>query len=202
MIATGTDIKPLEIVMFMRTVKSRNLLRADEGPRRPRHQRHRLPGRHARRARARPTSCIVDSVGVTETELTDTQPLDRKPTVAARQAASSSSPFGNRDPDVLSSLAGRLARLDRSSTKPDREALAELAGGVSLARDRRAASSTRSTPTGSVDAARGRRTDATRPTTQVAAAAKQLARRGRRAAGGEPRAPRAHRRRRAARTSR
>ena len=34
MIATGTDIKPLEIVFFMRTVRSRELLRADEGPRR------------------------------------------------------------------------------------------------------------------------------------------------------------------------
>ena len=34
MIATGTDIKPLEIVFFMRQVRSRELLRADEGPRR------------------------------------------------------------------------------------------------------------------------------------------------------------------------
>jgi type I restriction enzyme, R subunit len=45
MIATGTDIKPMEIVMFMRAVKSRVLLRADEGPRRARHR-----GSRSRRA--------------------------------------------------------------------------------------------------------------------------------------------------------
>ena len=38
MIATGTDVKPLECVMFMRNVKSPHLLRADEGPRRARHR--------------------------------------------------------------------------------------------------------------------------------------------------------------------
>ena len=35
MIATGTDVKPLECLLFMRDVRSRQLFRADEGPRHP-----------------------------------------------------------------------------------------------------------------------------------------------------------------------
>ena len=49
MISTGTDIKPLEVLLFMRPVQSRVLLRADEGPRHARHQPHRPAGRDARR---------------------------------------------------------------------------------------------------------------------------------------------------------
>src|SRR6516225_8288582 len=49
MIATGTDIKPLEIVHVHALGEVPQLLRANERPRRPRHLRHRLPIRHARR---------------------------------------------------------------------------------------------------------------------------------------------------------
>ena len=49
MIATGTDVKPLEIVFFMRTVKSRGLLRADERPGHPRDHTRRPAGGYARR---------------------------------------------------------------------------------------------------------------------------------------------------------
>jgi type I restriction enzyme R subunit len=40
--------------------------------------------------------------------------------------------FGNRDPGVASSLAGRLARLDKRLTKDDRAMLAGLSGGVDI----------------------------------------------------------------------
>ena len=40
--------------------------------------------------------------------------------------------FGNRDPEVASSLAGRLARLDKRLTKDDRALLAGLAGGADI----------------------------------------------------------------------
>ncbi len=48
-IATGTDVRPIEIVFFMRSAQP-DLLRADEGPRRAGHQRHRSPGGDPRRA--------------------------------------------------------------------------------------------------------------------------------------------------------
>jgi type I restriction enzyme R subunit len=70
---------------------------------------------------------IVDAVGVTETDLSETVPLDRKPTVSLDKLFKRIS-YGNRDPEVLSTIAGRLARLDRRLTQPDREELESLAG--------------------------------------------------------------------------
>jgi type I restriction enzyme R subunit len=74
---------------------------------------------------------IVDAVGVTETDLVETQPLDRQPTVPLDKLFKQIS-FGVRDPDLASTIAGRLARLDRRLTKEDREELEQLAHGLSL----------------------------------------------------------------------
>ena len=91
MIATGTDIKPLEIVMFMRSVKSRNFF-------------EQMKGRGVRvinptdiqsvtpDAKAKDHFVIVDCVGVTEHELSDTYPLDRKKTVPFGEAAGAGRP--------------------------------------------------------------------------------------------------------------
>ena len=130
MIATGTDVRPLECVFFMRSVKSRTYF-------------EQMKGRGVRvigdtdfqavtpDALAKDRFVIVDAVGVTETDLVETQPLDRQPTVALDKLFKQLS-FGSRDPDLVSTIAGRLARLDRRLTKEDREELEELAGGVSL----------------------------------------------------------------------
>ncbi len=40
--------------------------------------------------------------------------------------------FGNRETDVLSSLASRLARLDRQLSAPDRQLLTDAADGHSI----------------------------------------------------------------------
>jgi type I restriction enzyme, R subunit len=75
---------------------------------------------------------VVDAVGVTDTPLMETmQPLERKP-AASLESLFKQVGFGNRDPQVASSIAGRLARLDQHLTKDDREALAALAGGLDL----------------------------------------------------------------------
>ncbi len=68
---------------------------------------------------------IVDAVGVTETELVETQPLDRKPTVPLDKLLRQLS-WGVRDPDSLSTIAARLSRLDRRLTKDDRDQLEQL----------------------------------------------------------------------------
>ena len=126
MIATGTDVRPLECVFFMRSVKSRTYF-------------EQMKGRGVRvineadfqsvtpDARAKSRFVIVDAVGVTETDLADTQPLERKPTIPLDRLLKQVS-FGNRAPEVISSIAGRLARLDRQLTREDREELEELAG--------------------------------------------------------------------------
>jgi type I restriction enzyme, R subunit len=130
MIATGTDVRPLECVFFMRSVKSRTYF-------------EQMKGRGVRiigatdfqavtpDALAKERFVIVDAVGVTETDLVETQPLDRLPTVSLDKLFKQIS-FGVRDPDLASTIAGRLARLDRRLTKEDRDELEQLAGGLSL----------------------------------------------------------------------
>ncbi len=126
MIATGTDVRPLECVFFMRAVKSRTYF-------------EQMKGRGVRvideatfqsvtpDAKAKSRFVIVDAVGVTESDLSDTQPLDRKPTVPLDRLFKQLS-FGSREPDVVSTIAGRIARLERQLTKDDRDELEELAG--------------------------------------------------------------------------
>ncbi len=126
MIATGTDVKPLECVFFMRSVKSRTYF-------------EQMKGRGVRviepddlqsvtpDAKAKDRFVIVDAIGVTESDLSETVPLDRKPTVPLDKLFKRIS-YGNRDPEVLSTIAGRLARLDRRLSKTDREELEKFAG--------------------------------------------------------------------------
>jgi type I restriction enzyme, R subunit len=126
MIATGTDVKPLECVFFMRAVKSRTFFEQMKGRGvrviEPDDLRTVTPD-----APAKDRFVIVDAVGVTETDLSETVPLDRKPTVSLDKLFKRIS-YGNRDPEVLSTIAGRLARLDRRLTKGDREEVESLAG--------------------------------------------------------------------------
>ena len=126
MIATGTDIKPLEVVMFLRQVRSRNLF-------------EQMKGRGVRvindddfqlvsaGGRSKTRFVIVDAVGITEQELSDTHPLERRPTVSLEKLFQAVS-FGSTDPDVLSTIAGRLARLDRQLSAAEQAAVERTAG--------------------------------------------------------------------------
>lgn len=131
MIATGTDVRPLECLMFLREVKSRSLF-------------EQMKGRGARvvtttdlqavtpDAEAKTHFIIVDAVGVCETDLVDTHPLEKKPSVSFEKLLDAVA-FGNREKDVLSSLASRLARLDRQLNKVDQQIITGVAGGKPLA---------------------------------------------------------------------
>ena len=130
MIATGTDIKPVEVVFFMRNVRSRNFF-------------EQMKGRGVRiitptdfnsvtpDAPAKDRFVIVDAVGVTESELSDSYSLDRHPSVPFDKLLDLVA-MGDRDPDTLSSLASRLARLDRRLSPQDRRAVEAGTGGTSL----------------------------------------------------------------------
>ena len=76
---------------------------------------------------------IVDCVGMTETELADTQPLERKRTVSLK-ALLEHVAMGGTDPEVLSSLASRLARLDKQCGPEEHARVVEASGGPTLAR--------------------------------------------------------------------
>jgi type I restriction enzyme, R subunit len=109
MISTGTDIKPLECLLFMRNVKSRVYF-------------EQMKGRGTRvisstdfnavtpDALNKTRFVIVDAVGVCENDKTDSRPLERKPSIPFDKLLQLVA-LGNRDSDMLTSLAGRLARL-------------------------------------------------------------------------------------------
>jgi type I restriction enzyme R subunit len=130
MIATGTDVKPLECVFFMRGVKSRTYFEQMKGRGvrviNPTDLQQVTPD-----ARIKDHFVIVDAVGVTETPLMETKPLDRKPHVPLDRLFKDLA-FGKRDPDLVSSIADRLARLDLRLTQPDRVTLQEIANGTSI----------------------------------------------------------------------
>jgi type I restriction enzyme R subunit len=131
MIATGTDIKPVEIVVFMRTVKSRSFFEQMKGRGvrviKDDDLRGVNPGEHVHKDHF----VIVDCVGVCEHDLTDSRPMDVKKTVplpALLQAVS----LGNVEEEVLSSVAARLARLDTQLTEAERAQVRTASGGLDL----------------------------------------------------------------------
>ena len=132
MIATGTDIKPLEVVMFLRTVKSRSYFEQMKG----RGVRV-ISATEYRSVTQDPTVevkdhfVLIDCVGVCEGPLSDSFSLERKPS-AKLPTLLNAVGFGSTDPEILSTLASRLARLELHLSPPERERLAEISGGTPL----------------------------------------------------------------------
>ena len=126
MIATGTDVKPLECVVFMRLVKSRNYFEQMKG------RGVRVINPHDLRA-VTPDAAfkdrfvIVDAVGATETELNETQPMERSRTVPLDRLLQNVA-MGTYGPDEVSSVAVRLARLNTRLNRHEREQLEDSAG--------------------------------------------------------------------------
>lgn len=130
MIATGTDIKPVEIILFMRAVKSRTFF-------------EQMKGRGVRVIKAddlqsvtpdaakKDHFVIVDAVGVCEQDKTDARPMEKKPSVSFDTLLQAVA-LGSTDEDVLISIAGRLARMEHRITKADDQAIVKASGGHSL----------------------------------------------------------------------
>ena len=131
MIATGTDVKPLECLVFMRDVRSRNYFEQmkGRGTRTLDHDDLRKVTPSATTAKTH--YVIVDAVGVTKSLKTDSGPLISKPTVPLKDLAMGVM-MGARDEETISSLAGRLARLNRQLEDAERHRIKEQAGGVEL----------------------------------------------------------------------
>jgi type I restriction enzyme R subunit len=130
MIATGTDVKPLECLIFMRMVRSRNFF-------------EQMKGRGVRvvsdadlqgvspGATTKTRFVLIDAVGITEIDMGEAQPLERCKSVALKTLFEKVA-AGNRDADVISSIASRLNRLDRELTPSDRAELKTLAEDTDL----------------------------------------------------------------------
>ena len=131
MIATGTDVKPLECLLFMRDVRSRNYFEQmkGRGVRTLGHDDLRKVSPSA--ASGKTHYVIVDAVGVTKSLKTASEPLDSKPSVPLKDLAMSVM-MGASDEDTVSSLAGRLARLNQQLNATEQARVREQAGGVAL----------------------------------------------------------------------
>ena len=129
MIATGTDIKPLECVVFMRSVKSHGLF-------------EQMKGRGVRvipeadfqavtpDAKVKTHFVIVDCVGVMEEQKSD-PPLIRERGISFEKLLELVR-AGNRDEDVITTLAGRLDRMERRLEGVQRDAILQASGGTDL----------------------------------------------------------------------
>lgn len=129
MIATGTDVKSIEILMFMRLVKSAGLY-------------EQMQGRGVRVITSTDLTnvtpdgtkdrfVIVDAVGVVELEKAETVTMERLPTAAFGKLLDDIA-VGDTSDDVLITLAGRLSRLSRKLTDLDRQAIASASNGRSV----------------------------------------------------------------------
>ena len=133
MIATGTDIKPLECVFFLRGVSSSTYF-------------EQMKGRGARTtdpdefqsvtpdARNKTKFLLVDAVGVTDSPLVDARPLQppAKRSESLERLLSKAASYGLSAEDA-EALASRLSALQQQITEEEREELAEVSGGHTLA---------------------------------------------------------------------
>jgi type I restriction enzyme, R subunit len=126
MIATGTDVKPLECVFFMRDVRSGSYF-------------EQMKGRGARTlsdtdfqavtpdASTKNRFVIVDAVGVTEHTFVDAAPLERVRSVSLKKLLDKAAALTLTD-NEMATLASRLAKLELDLTAAERSELDGVAG--------------------------------------------------------------------------
>ena len=127
MISTGTDVKPIECVFFMRNVRSAGFFEQMKG----RGVRVVSPDKLRQvspSAKVKDRFIIVDAVGVCEEDRIDSRTLNRQPSKTLEPVLDYVA-RGGTDPDALTTLAGRLARLRRDFTQAQLAELKSLADG-------------------------------------------------------------------------
>ena len=129
MIATGTDVKPIECLIFMRDVRSKNYFEQMKGRGTRTLNKDDLQKVTPSATENKDHFVIVDAVGVTSSKKCDTRPLERKPTVSLKELMMNVT-LGARDEDTLTSLANRIIRLNSQMTNAERKQF-ETTVGVS-----------------------------------------------------------------------
>jgi type I restriction enzyme R subunit len=131
MIATGTDVKPLECLLFMRDVKSRNYF-------------EQMKGRGTRTIdldslkKVTPTAkftkdhfVIFDAIGVSKSLKTDIQPLDKKPSIPLKDLLRAIA-VGARDEGLFTTIASRLVGLEKQLTEKQKQEFEKKSGGKTI----------------------------------------------------------------------
>lgn len=131
MIATGTDVKPLECLIFMRDVKSKGYFEQMKGRGTRTIKLEDLKKVTPSAIATKDHFVIVDAVGVTKTNKTDSRPLERKRAVPLKDLMHAAM-MGTVDEDLFVSLAGRLGRIEKQITIEQKNKFQELAKGKSI----------------------------------------------------------------------
>lgn len=130
MIATGTDVKPLEVLLFMRDVKSINYFEQMKG-RGTRTINSNDLKLVSRTADSKTHFVIVDAVGAIKSKKTDSRPLERKRSVPLKDLLGAIT-MGVVEEDLFLSLANRLIRLEKQITESEKEKVLEYSEGKNL----------------------------------------------------------------------
>ncbi|PSM51441.1 type I restriction/modification system, restriction subunit [Campylobacter blaseri] len=130
MIATGTDIKALEVIIFLRDVKSSIYY-------------EQMKGRGVRtinsndlqsitpNAISKDKFYIIDAVGVTESKKSLSSTLERKKSLSLKKLLENVAK-GDISDDTLSTLAGRIVRIEANINNDDKNKIKSLTDGKSL----------------------------------------------------------------------
>jgi len=132
MIATGTDVKPIECLIFMRDVKSRNYFEQMKGRGTRTLEYDDLKKVTPSATSSKTHFVIIDAVGVTKSLKTDSRPLERKKSVPLKDLLNAVMMGAGQNEDVMLSLANRLARLEKQITEKEKEQFREKAGGKTI----------------------------------------------------------------------
>lgn len=127
MIATGTDVKPIECLIFMRDVRSKNYFEQMKGRGTRTLGKDDLQKVSPSATENKDHFVIVDAVGVTKSKKSETRTLERKPSVSLKELMMNVA-LGARDEDTLTSLASRIIRLNSQMTASERKAFTETVG--------------------------------------------------------------------------
>jgi len=132
MIATGTDIRPLEVLLFMRDVKSRSYYEQMKGRGTRTCSVEELKAKGTPSARfSKDHFVIIDAIGVESSQKTDSRPLEKAPGVSLKDVLQNIA-LGNTSEDMLTTLANRLIRLERQLSEKDKLKFAEQANGFTI----------------------------------------------------------------------
>ncbi|AOI64224.1 restriction endonuclease subunit R [Burkholderia territorii] len=131
MIATGTDLKPLEVLLFMRDVRSKGYYEQMKG----RGVRS-LDADSLKRVSnsadgAKTRFVLIDAVGVEKSCKTESRPLEKKPGVALKDLLQGVA-MGSRDDDTVLSLGNRLVRLSKQLDDKSKGRIEKLSGGIPI----------------------------------------------------------------------
>lgn len=131
MIATGTDVKPLEVLLFMRDVRSKGYYEQMKGRGVRSLDAESLKKVSNSAEGAKTHFVLIDAVGVEKSLKTESRPLERKPTLSLDNLLKGVA-VGARDADTVLSLGNRLVRLAKQLDDKALARIKQASGGLGL----------------------------------------------------------------------